>query len=221
MIHNFRQPLSWILIPLIVVAISTPLLFAQSGKGKQGGFDPSKLKDTIYEGRVVGVAPGLPGKIMCLNADNQRAIVYVDPRQTMVNVRGVAETSALKSQMFIRFTGTVDETGALTEPIKNMEIYTPSPSDPQNDLTAGTEQIIEGKLLRYADDELQLLANGRGIKKVTGTLDPTVEITVHFTDYKMAQKESNITVRGKEYQQIHILAQDVEIELIQPLSGRR
>jgi hypothetical protein len=184
------------------------------------------------EGRVMGV---IPGGIQLLTERNVPWLVQVDPRRTAVKVTGTAEPGFLQPGIFVKFTGTIDEKGALSEELKELEIYTPAgkggmgtfPSGagenakPVPKLTAGTYDF-RGKVVVYRDGEITVVAG----KKITGRVASDAKVAVNVADLRFAQLDDAVKVRGWErtpsrgpQQPGTAIGTEVEIALSKPLAA--
>lgn len=205
----------------ILLAIA-PVAFAQPWSRKAPQIDPSKLKDTEFTGKVFKVAPQ---GFLALNFGNQPITVWVHPRQTAISVTGSAEPDALKPRMHVRFTGKFDEENKISDPIKELEIYTPLPTEEKLELSPGAETQIAGSVLGFRDGELLLLTNTKKRLKLKGTLAADAKITVNLAGHAAARPGDQIKASGKLYsdpqqKQTHIFAARVDVTLAYPLGGK-
>jgi hypothetical protein len=202
---------------------------------------PVEIKGTIEQ--VVR------GGIVALDATSQPWQVFL-PANAKVQVVGGASVDYLRNGLFVEFQGEIDLHGRLKEKVDHLTIVTLSPEKQvglfpsESDMAdgeqgglgmgeglggkpakakkagvtvAGSYRIV-GKLMVGRGNKLSV-QTGRGSLPLELTEQPTVAVDV--SDYSIAAKGDNITVKGLMMPNMPGRAQatEVKIELAEPLAG--
>ncbi len=210
---------TWVLCLTIFGATAQGQLWP--GRGRQPRLpDLSKLKDIEFQGELQNVRPQL---LTSLNAVKQPMLIYVPP-DAQVQMHGTADTSVLKPKSFVQFTATANAEGKVDSKLEALELFTPFAGGSYESAPAGTEGVIYGQVLKFRDNTLQirtLPVPGTKRRIITAELSESPQINVSLADYRFATPGSKLHVKGKKYQENQIIAKDVDIELVKPLSFKK
>lgn len=218
----------------IPISLTWAVCWAQNGQQAKGP-DVTKWKATKFQGKLEGMTGNT---LTATTFGNERIFIYLSPYTKQISVKGTAEPSAIKAGMGLRFGGEVAESGELAEALT--EIYLTTPDEMLNEFELGGPAEVEGLITgKDAQGNLKVAVNGvkkemRGeksvvvkrVKLLTVKLAENVKVNVNVRDASLAHKDDAINVTGrivkannKVDQPNHILAESVQIDLSQPLSG--
>ena len=203
-------------------------LLAGTGRGQQQA--PKTLDE---KGTVKGV---VDGKIQ-FEADKGGIWWIQLSGDTKLRVEGTAETSYLRGGLAVRFTGEFDKKGALSEEIKEIEIFTPQGKNglglfpdadstkPVRNAPAGSYDI-RGKVKSFKDNDLVVSA---GNKTISGKVIEGLTIKINVEDVKDVAEGDKAMVKATYFdtpQQPYGAANprvaagnEVEVTLAKPLTG--
>ena len=199
--------------------------------GSTGAQQPQPPKTLDESGTVKDVSDG---KIQFETAKNEMWLIQLSG-ETKLRVEGTAELSYLRGGLAVRFTGEFDKKGALSEDIKEIEIFTPQGKNglglfsdansdkPVRNAPAGSYEI-RGKVTAFKDNEITVSA---GTKKISGKVADDVAIKVSVEDTKdirigdAAKVKATYIDPQKPYQGRpgSALGNEVEVTLSKPLTG--
>lgn len=179
-----------------------------------------------------------PMGVRITTSTNQVWLFRVNPK-TEVQVTGTAEADFLRPGLFIEFTAEVDRKGTATGEVTELTIFAPTMQKfpglfpaggftPQPDPTAKpdpkapTSYKVMGQITAIKKEQITVNA-GRGTVRFDLAADP--KIGVEIADPKVAlslmHQGDKIKVRGTSTQDGFGEAQQMEVELAQPLSGAK
>ncbi len=186
-----------------------------------------QLRDIDFEGQIAGFQGA---NIISANAVGEPVLIVPVPGpMSQIMVRGTADASVLGPQLWVRFTGTVNDELMVEEPVEMLEWFSPYQGQTFEPVVLNTEGEIAGRILRYVDGtmEMQVTGPNRARKKISVPVDPGAQITVAVSDLKVAagQEGASLKMSGKRLNDHQLFAVRLEIELSQPLTaperGRR
>jgi hypothetical protein len=203
-------------------------LLAGTGRGQQQV--PKSLDE---KGTVKGV---VDGKIQ-FEADKGGMWWIQLSGDTKLHVEGTAEPSYLRGGLAVRFTGEFDKKGALSEEIKEIEIFTPqgknglglfsdaNSTKPVRNAPAGSYDI-RGKVKSFKDNDIVVSA---GTKTISGKVIEGLTIKINVEDVKDVAEGDKATVKATYFdapQQPYgganprvAAGNEVQVTLAKPLTG--
>ena len=211
--------------PLAVLILSG--LLAAGGRAQQQA--PKTLEDS---GTIKGVSDS---EIQIETTKNSEIwLIQLVGGETKLRVEGTAEPSYLRGGLTVKFTGEFDKKGALSEDIKELEIFTPQGKNDLGLFAGGSEKPvrnaspgsyeIHGKVTSFKDNEIVVAA---GTKKISGKVAEGVAIKVNVEDTKEVRAGDAAKVKAtyldpqKPYgmKPGTAIGNEVEVTLSKPLTG--
>ncbi len=223
---------------LLLAAGVFGLALGPAGAQAQGQFqvppNSLSLEDT-------GTLEGMQGNIVNFRDSKKDPWRLHVVRQTTLSIEGEADADYLRPGMTVELTGTVNEDGTLSEPIKEIEVlsvkgrpslglFSPDKgknAKPVRNPEAGKYRI-RGKLTSYKDGAL-LIAIGR--LKITGKTGDELKVKLTLDDVRSAKFGDIVKVKAWYYDQNkpnptfnrpgNALAEQVSITLSEPPAVKR
>ncbi|MEX2118787.1 MAG: hypothetical protein WD847_04180 [Pirellulales bacterium] len=169
------------------------------------------------------------GFIQMKNDADERYVIGIHPMNTRVTVTGTADPSFLTNGLWVRFSVELNKQGRpqgeLTE-LTIVELSEVVQPGAQADLVPGEDAkeqegpipyIVVGQVRGLRNDNLQVAVPGKTLKL---KLAEEAKITVDVSNYGLVRLGDEITVDGKQYQPGKVVADRVEIKLVEPLVGK-
>lgn len=186
--------------------------------------DINALPQTNFKGTIASKNGGL------LTATDEKSgktyTLIVHDNQAISNVRlnGKVSVEAMKPGDVVRFVTRVDSAGNGLEPIRQIELFTPS-RDQLQAVEPNRLQNCVGKILRCDGDRLVVQPPPGKINRVSVVLAPEVEITARIADHLRADVGDAVTAKGRVFHstvinQTLFFADELDIAAVKPLGTK-
>lgn len=116
-----------------------------------------------------------------------------------ISVTGKIPESTVVAGMTLRFVGQVDERGNGTEPIRSIEVITPTDKVKPPKVFGGQSQTIIGTVLKREGNRLQMVVNSAGIKRLNVMVDANTQVEVNGSSLDLLWPGDEISVKGHLY----------------------
>jgi hypothetical protein len=215
----FRERVQRRIVALsVVMAVATCLPLPSTAQVRNPNAQPQQLSLFRLSGTVAGVRPGM---IMYRDVNNKECYAKIDKDTRRVVVTGVAEASALRPGMSVRFHATLSRRGEAEDPIAELTIFSPTAGDvpgvlPDDPNDKNSQMWVAGLIRTVKDDTITVQA---GRNTVKAKLAELAKIKLEVSDYSLAQEGDTIKILGKGYQPDKVIAGEIEIQLAKPLAA--
>jgi hypothetical protein len=192
--------------------------------------DPNKLPETKFTGKVVATRPG---QLLVRNEAKElfEVTIHPDPQLSHVTLLGAAKPEVLKSGMFVRFSGKVDQHGEARE-VEELELLPQCTEAPTSTVRVDERQVFVARFANRKGDQLSLRIKSDSIPRLAVKLPDAERIGLRASDYLLASEGDEVILKGRLYHPDtdkpagdEIFATDVKIKLAKPVAnvikGRR
>ncbi len=116
--------------------------------------DVNKLPETKFTGKIVATRPG---QLLVRNEAKEQfeVTIHPDPQLSFVAIRGDVKPEALKSGMFVRFSGKVDQHGEARE-VEELELIAQCEEAPTSTVRVDERQVFVARYANRKGDQLSL-----------------------------------------------------------------
>jgi hypothetical protein len=169
----------------------------QAWYDRHSTFNVNALPETSWEGRIKTATAGM---VEAVDDQGKRILMVINPSRKVsdVHVMGPAEPQMLKVGRWIRFVGKVDSQGRVTEPVTQLEFYTPAPTDDLPMIKADSRQLIAGCLVRRIPEGWELRpARKCKFNGVELSLASNRHMTVDVAEVSAVHEGQKVSVSGR------------------------
>jgi hypothetical protein len=186
--------------------------------------DPNKLPETKFTGTVVDTRPG---QLLVRNEAKElfEVTIHPDPQISHVTLLGKAKPEILKSGMFLRFSGKVDQHGTARE-VEELEVMPQCAEPPTSAVRVDERQVFVARFASRKGDELSLRIKSDSVPRITVKLPDAERIGLRASDYLLAVAGDEVMLKGRLYHPDtdkpagdEIFANDVKIKLAKPVGS--
>ncbi len=158
--------------------------------------------DKLPEGEFKGRVDQLSEQALVIDVASpatKKVLVLTYPAATQAVVVGKATRAALKSGMYLRFTGVVDSRGRLADPVDRVEIVGADEARRVSAIEANRLAPVVGRIGQMHGDQITLtVAEGR-IRSISFNLASHAAIELFTSDLAFAESGDPVEVKGRVY----------------------
>ncbi len=201
-----------------MVALWSLVLCAQPPRNRPPAPPPAAPVACELEGTIAGYDQGV---LQVVDAQQQAALVAIDPQKTSVIVTGTAEPGFLRAGLFVRFSSELDASGAAPVELSELQVFTPRDASSlgvtnENPTSTTGPFDVSGQIRTLKKGKLVVDA---GEAEITVRLVAEPIIKIKVGDISWATIGDPIKVRGRWVAPGQATADVVEVELREPLAG--
>ena len=184
--------------------------------------DVNKLPETSFTGKIVG---NRPGQMLVRNEAKEECVVIIHPDSQLssVAVLGEALPEALKSGMFVRFSGKINQQGEARE-VEGLELVMAPQEAQTTKIRVDERQAILARVASCKGDLLTLRIKSDSHSRLTVKLSEAERIALRGNDNMLGAEGDEISVKGRLYRPDtdrpagdEIFAAEVKINLAKPV----
>lgn len=164
--------------------------------------------DSLPEGEYRGVVHAVTGTnsggaiaFLQASADGgpatERVALLHPAGVSRVDVTGTAPVSILTPGMAVRFQATVDAKGRVAAPVRVFHVIAPATDAKPTPITAGTEEMIVGRVVQAKRGTLTVRVDAGKIRRVTVTVATDAAVEVATAQVTLAGPGDTIEVKGR------------------------
>jgi len=214
-------------VVLSVVVVAAALSVAQQPPGA----DISKWTKIEFTGPFQGAQQNM---VVSATFEQKPMYVFLSPHLKTLIIKGTAEPSAIKSGMYVRFTGKFTAEPTIEGKVTEMYVFSPQgdlpTSDPDTDMAEIAGKVIRNDLKGKIDISVleKISEKAKKPRSLSLELAEDAKIFVDVSDLRLASVGDSMTITGRKNKigpkrdkdaEDQIVAESIIIDMANPLTG--